>query len=852
MPSEAQIAELVREIRDMGPHSSLGPLAVTLTARIRTWFKQVWTFFRGDSSKVTGALKDNISLWRAHLRPLPKQLRSHILHMVIEGYKLPWMGGSPPLLPIRVLHNSSDLHMQSGQVWRTLSDLIDEHTVEPWDLSINNGLPMGMSPIKWVTKTGTSKVRVVFVLCAINRHFRLSCGKCELDSLHKTRHIWCPFDWQLSTDKHNSFHHVHLHKDDITWCGFSLHPSELPSGVAQDLIRRFGSRYNFVHKPTGRLVFVLKGLPQGATASTAVYNQLSQAVLQGFLAFKHGSQVPRGTVYVDDFKNLMGSPLLPSGLRDLHSGFRDALIFWQHFLVRMVRLGFFINIEKTPSVPLLHGEHLGLLCSTTDLMFRETQRGAIKLHNRVRAVRDAVRRSSRVPLKLVAALLGSLYSRKLLMHRAVPIMTRAMFDMLAVQLRLDLRPWFRSSKRLMSHMAQILKHAWTGTGLWTADQEAELCFWENIPFLQQQAPMNFDKVDDDLRQQILKPTCENMLKRDVRIVAADTSDHATGIAEFELLPTTGLCPKAVASVPLACDEVTLASVIRELLGCTRAVTAFILRGTSKQVVLLCDNLGTVYVLKRSSSIPFIARIMRSFFIKCFKCSLVVIPIWLPRAHSAIRIVDAGSRLRDRHSFHVPPLIFWRANRYAIRLWGCGFQIDRAATFLNVMPIDRRTRLPFNSMSHHPFSSGLDMFRQDWSQLINWCNPPFHLIGRILSLLKRQRARAAIVVPTHSMMWWHAHLHSDSPNVSGVLHSGPIGADNIMRWPNGAPLAGCKPYRIVFLDFALRHGSIAPDVVSAEQLPVHHLDNQSSAHSQIHYNCLPPRLTSALSRVLQKI
>ena len=845
MPSRDAIFKLVDEIKNLSPHAPLGPLAQQLTSRIRHWFRQIWKFFRGSSIQVTGALEKNMSLWRHHLSNIPKKQRLKILELVQYGYRLPWKYGKAPAKPIRSLHNSKDLHLQKDQVWRTIDELIRESSVAPWNVHAH-GLPKGMSPIKWVSKTGTSKVRVVFVWCRNNDEFAPDCGACDLPSLHKIRHIWRLFDWQLSTDKHNSFHHVKIHKDDLTWCGFSLHPSELPPAVAPALIRKFGT--NFIHRPTGRLVFVLKGLPQGATASTAVYNNLSQTVLHGFLSFKHGSQLPRGTVYVDDFKNLMASPLLANGQRDLHRGFHDALLFQCHFLVRMVRLGFYINIDKTPSVPLLHSEHLGLLCSSPDLTFRETVRGAAKLRAKVIAVRTAVSSSKRVPLKLVASLLGSIYSRKLLMHRAVPIMTRAMFNMLAVKLRLHLKPFY-TSKQLTSHIALVLKHAWKGSGTWTADQETELKFWESVPFIAQQAPMNFDAEYLKIRHVITRPDEQPFLQRDVHIIGADTSNRATGIARFIFGESGELAPTHVISIPLAHDEFDLASAVRELLGCLRADLALLPAHITK-VIILCDNFATVLFLQRSSSIPDIARLVTKFFLKCLQHSRVVVPLWLPRTHTAIKSVDAASRLIDRHAFHIPARLFWRANKIAIRLWGRGFQIDRAANYLNVMPTDRQVRLPFNSASFHPHTSGADMFRQQWHPFINWCNPPFAMLGRILALLRTQKARAALVVPVYSIEWWFMQFSQHMPHVRHTLRSGPITAANTMRWPNGSALKNCVQYKIVFVDFSVQDVGIPDEVLAAEQLPRDPLDTSSNIYQQLCYLTLPTRFMTNLARTQQ--
>ena len=94
---------------------------------------------------------------------------------------------------------------------------------------------MGVSPIKWVLKAESSKVRIVIVLCAINAMFKPDSGKCVLQTLTSQRYVCEPFDWMLTTDKHNSFFHYELCGRDRAWTGFSLHPDELHNGVA-DLI----------------------------------------------------------------------------------------------------------------------------------------------------------------------------------------------------------------------------------------------------------------------------------------------------------------------------------------------------------------------------------------------------------------------------------------------------------------------------------------------------------------------------------------------------------------------------------------------------------------------------------------
>ena len=152
---------------------------------------------------------------------------------------------------------------------------------------------------------------------------------------------------------------------------------------------------------------------------------------------------------------------MQSGCRDLCQGFWDALLFLHHFLLRMTRLGFTMNIMKTPCVPSLHAIHLGFICSLPDLFFRETRKGVNKLSVARTSLRLAVNTNSNaIPCKLLAKFIGRLWSRKLIMHRAVPVMTRGLINALAVKLRLSLKSWSTSAKRRMRLMATILKREW--------------------------------------------------------------------------------------------------------------------------------------------------------------------------------------------------------------------------------------------------------------------------------------------------------------------------------------------------------------------------------------------------------
>ena len=146
-------------------------------------------------------------------------------------------------------------------------------------------------------------------------------------------------------------------------------------------------------------------------------------------------------------------------------------------------------------------------------------------------------------------------------------------------------------------------------------------------------------------------------------------------------------------------------------------------------------------------------------------------------------------------------------------------MDRATSHLNVMPVDLKTRLPFNSREFAPHTSGVNMFNQSWSGFINWCNPPFFLIGRILRLLQRQHGKSAVVLSHTSNHWWNKLLIPSAPFVKHVCSSGKISDANALRWPDGSRVTTTLPYDIYFLDFSRSGESVIKAAIPAEQLPI---------------------------------
>ena len=589
MPKGAHLRRIVDELAALAPREPLGPLAERLANRIKEWFLRCRTIVRGKNIVVTGSLQSSLPLWEEHLKFLTPEHRTRLLSRILDGVPMPWRLGRPPSAPHRKFHNGTDLKAQRDVMWRTLSEQLQEGAVRVWNVR-DQGLPMGLSPIKCIKKSGTDKMRIVIALCDVNSDLDPESGKCKLKTLHRERFMWEPYDWLMSADEHSGFFHYHVAPADQTWTAFSLAPNELPPGVAKRIRAKFPECY---HTGTGRLFFTFAGLPQGATHSAAVYDDLSAGVLSGFVNRRAGMGRARGSQYVDDFTFAASSPVRADGSRDLYQGFKNAMHFWWRFLVTMLILHLNLNVRKMQWVPQLHTVHLGLLCSSPDLRFRETVKGAEKLRARVRDLRAAVAADARPPARLVARLVGSLWSRKLLMRRAVAIECRALTDMLAVHIGVELKPWREQQGGTMRLMKILLKRAWKGCLVWTAAAERELRFWESVDFLRQSSPMRFDEAEQQIEDFVLHPRSAKWHPQ-ARLFAQDTNACATGMAEYSKKPGT-VKSRVLASttVPLSREEQQEHSTYLELLGVYHMLLTLV-PSSAKRVVVLCDNKATVH------------------------------------------------------------------------------------------------------------------------------------------------------------------------------------------------------------------------------------------------------------------
>ena len=100
--------------------------------------------------------------------------------------------------------------------------------------------------------------------------------------------------------------------------------------------------------------------------------------------------------------------------------------------------------------------------------------------------------------------------------------------------------------------------------------------------------------------------------------------------------------------------------------------------------------------------------------------------------------------RDRSDWKLNPVLF----RSAVRRWGQMPTVDRFATPSN------RQLSRFNSRFHSPGCEAVDAFTQQWNGELNWLNPPWDELSRVLQTLRESGAAAYLVVPEWpSQPWW---------------------------------------------------------------------------------------------------
>ena len=185
----------------------------------------------------------------------------------------------------------------------------------------------------------------------------------------------------------------------------------------------------------------------------------------------------------------------------------------------------------------------------------------------------------------------------------------------------------------------------------------------------------------------------------------------------------------------------------ELLAATLAVKTFLKGQTDKQVLLRMDNSTAVaYINNLGGTVsPKVTTLARDLWMWCLVRNIWLTAQHLPGAENVV--ADTESRwMKDRSDWRLKPVVFQ--------------QIQEIFPNLNVdLFVSRLTaQLPrFFSWRLVPQAEATDAFLQDWAGLFGYANPPWNLVGRVLTKVEEQGAKVILIAPIWPSQPWYPKL-----------------------------------------------------------------------------------------------
>ena len=182
----------------------------------------------------------------------------------------------------------------------------------------------------------------------------------------------------------------------------------------------------------------------------------------------------------------------------------------------------------------------------------------------------------------------------------------------------------------------------------------------------------------------------------------------------------------------------------ELLGATLAVKCFAKEQSNLTILLRIDNTTAISYINRLGGTvsPQLNQLTRDLWLWCMNRSITLKAVHL--AGKLNTVADEESRvMKDRTDWQLCPDAF----QTIIRLRG-PLQVDLFASRLSYQLPD------YVSWRPDPGAMACDAFSLDWSQLKGYANPPWNLIGKVLSQVRAQKARLVLVTPLWKAQPWY--------------------------------------------------------------------------------------------------
>ena len=203
----------------------------------------------------------------------------------------------------------------------------------------------------------------------------------------------------------------------------------------------------------------------------------------------------------------------------------------------------------------------------------------------------------------------------------------------------------------------------------------------------------------------------------------------------------------------------------ELWAAMLAIQCYARDKKSITILLLMDNTTAVsYVNNMGGTISEqLAQLARDLWMWCLQRDIHLVAQHLPGKLNVIADMESRA-LFDRTDWMIQPSVFRKIDRRTGPL-----EVDLFASRLT-------HQLPeFFSLKPDPLAMATDAFLQDWGPLKGYANPPWGLIGRVLSQAQEQLADLVLVAPVWKGQIWY-------PTLLGMLIDYPLlipHIDNLM-------------------------------------------------------------------------
>ena len=240
---------------------------------------------------------------------------------------------------------------------------------------------------------------------------------------------------------------------------------------------------------------------------------------------------------------------------------------------------------------------------------------------------------------------------------------------------------------------------------------------------------------------------------------------------------------AYASGPWTLDQVGKHINELEILAAFYALQAFAFRSSNITIHLMLDNASSVAYINKCGGTHSIAlnRVAVKIIRWCEKRGLTLQAFHLPGKENFL--ADFHSRFRaDSSDWKLDPVVFSRLQQ----IWPAS--VDLFASIWN------RQLDCFVSWKHQPNCLALDAFSLNWRDIRGYLFPPFNLISRCLSKIRRDGALVTLVTPFWPTQPWFplaVELACDEPRLihqSEMLLTGPRGEPH--------PLSQQKSFQLI--------------------------------------------------------